>query len=310
MRIGIMFGARREVLSVEVLIERVQQIEHDGFSSFWVPHLSSLGFDALTALALVGYHTSRIELGTAVVPVYPFHPTALAQHALTAQVASKGRLALGIGLSHKPVVENSWGLSYNSPARYMQEYLQVLRPLISENQVDFAGEVFTVKAEINVQGATPCPVLIAGLAPRMLRHADELSDGTITWMAGAKTIETHIAPMLNEAAAGVGRPQPRICVALPIAVTDDAPNGREQANKDFHRYGQLVNYRRMLDIESSAGPEDVAVVGNEDEVETQLRTFATAGTTDFLASVFPVGNDMVASEARTLALLKCLNGNI
>lgn len=99
MRIGIMFGARREVLGVEALIQRVQQIEQDGFSSFWVPHLSSLGFDALTALALVGHHTSRIELGTAVVPVYPFHPTALAQHAMTAQVASNGRLALGIGLS-------------------------------------------------------------------------------------------------------------------------------------------------------------------------------------------------------------------
>lgn len=310
MRISLLLGARREVLGVDVLTQRVVQAEQDGFSGFWFVHLSALGFDALTAIALVGRATSRIELGTAVVPVYPFHPTALAQHALTAQAASQGRLTLGIGLSHKPVVENSWGLSYTKPARYMHEYLSVLRPLLDEGRVDFSGEVFTVKADLAVQEATPCPVLLAGLAPRMLHHAGALADGTITWMAGPKTIETHIAPGLHAAAGEVGRSQPRICVALPIAVNDDIPNGREQAGKDFQRYGQLVNYRRMLDIEGADSPAEVAVIGNETQVEEQLRAFAAAGTTDFLASIFPVGNDMVASEARTWALLQRLNGTI
>ena len=92
-------------------------------------------------------------------------------------------------------------------------------------------------------------------------------------------------------ARAVGRPTPRICVGLPIAVTDDEAQGRETAARDYSRYGQFVNYRRLLDIEGVAGPADVAVVGNEAQVEAQLRTFADAGATDFLASIFPVGDD-------------------
>ncbi len=192
----------------------------------------------------------------------------------------------------------------------MEEYLSVLRPLLSEGRVDFSGEVFTVNAQLHVQDSSPSPVLIAALAPRMLRLAGEQSDGTVTWMAGRQAIASHIAPRLGDAARAAGRPAPRICVGLPIVVTDDAAQGRETADQEFSRYGQLVNYRRMLDIEDVAGPADVAVVGNESQVEAQLRALADAGTTDFLASIFPVGDDADASITRTWNLLKELQGKI
>ncbi|WP_089937144.1 TIGR03564 family F420-dependent LLM class oxidoreductase [Candidatus Entotheonella palauensis] len=310
MRLGIFFGARRETVSYDDLTQHVRRAEADGFSHFWVPHLPTLGFDALTTLALVGRETTRIELGTAVVPVYSYHPLALAQHALTAQSASGGRLSLGIGLSHKPVVEDVMGLSYARPAGYMDEYLSVLRPLLSEGRVDFSGDVFKVNAQLHVQHSSPFPVLIAALAPRMLRLAGEQSDGTVTWMAGRQAIASHIAPRIGDAARAAGRPAPRICVGLPIAVTDDEVKGRETADQEFNRYGQLVNYRRMLDIEEVAGPADVAVVGNESQVEAQLRALADAGATDFLASIFPVGDDADASMTRTWNLLKALQGKI
>ena len=92
----------------------------------------------MTMLALAGTLTSRIELGTAVVPTYPRHPTVLMQQAMTVQVASKGRLSLGIGPSHKPAVEDSWGLSYDRPGRHTREYLTVLNQLVEES----AGELF------------------------------------------------------------------------------------------------------------------------------------------------------------------------
>jgi len=310
MRIGIFFGARREVVGLNTLVERASHAERDGLSHFWVPHLPTLGYDALTALAIIARQTSRIELGTAVVPVFAEHPLTLAQHAMTAQAASGGRLTLGIGLSHKPVVEGMLGLSYASPARYMEEYLSVLHPLFSEGRVDFTGQIFLVKAELRVQDSSPFPVLLAALAPRMLRLAGAMADGTVTWMAGRKTIESHIAPRLHAAAQAAGRPQPRVCVGLPIAVTDDETQGREYAAQDFQRYGQLANYRRLLDIEGVEGPADVAVVGNERQVEQQLRAFAAAGATDFLAAIFPAGENPDASIARTWNLLKNLNGTL
>lgn len=310
MHIGIISGARMEVMEPDALIQMARQVEQDGFRHLWFVHRPSLGYDTLTTIAFIGRKTSRIELGTAVVPVYPYHPVGLAQHAMTAQAMGGGRLTLGLGLSHQPMVENTLGLSYEHPARHMREYLSVLRPLVREGQVDFAGQVFRVKAELTVPGAAPFPILIAALAPMMLRIAGELADGTITWMAGRKTIESHIVPRLGAAAKTAGRPQPRICVALPIAVTDDSRSGHEQAAKEFRRYGQLVNYRRVLDIEGVNGPADVAVLGNESQVEQQLRGLAAAGATDFLAAIFPVGEDAAASMSRTWTLLKSLNGKL
>jgi F420-dependent oxidoreductase-like protein len=284
--------------------------EKDGFASFWLVQLASAGNDTLTTISLAGQQTRRIELGTGVIPVYARHPLALAQQAATTQVAAGGRLTLGLGLSHRPVVEDVMGLSYGKPARYMREYLSVLRPLINQEPVDFSGQVFSVKAGLEVTGSSPCPVLIAALAPLMLRLAGELADGTITWMAGRKTIETHIAPRISAAAESAGRPPPRVCVGLPIAVTDDRAGARQRADSTLQRYGQLANYRRVLDIEGAEGPADVAVIGNEVEVEEQLQAFADAGATDFLASIFPVGEDAPESEARTWEFLKSLNGTL
>jgi 5,10-methylenetetrahydromethanopterin reductase len=310
MRIGIIVGARQEVPRFDELARIATQAEGDGLQSLWFVHRPTLGYDVLTAIALLGRDTSRLELGTAVVPVYPYHPVGLAQHALTAQAATGGRLTLGLGLSHQPVVEELLGLSYARPARHMREYLSVLRPLIDTGRVDFAGQVFRVRGAMQVPGAAPCSVLIAALAPMMLRVAGELADGTITWMAGRKTVESHIVPRLTAAAKAAGRPQPRVCVALPVAVTDDAEQGRAEAARVFQRYGQLVNYRRVLDIEGVAGPADVAVVGDEQQVERQLRALASAGATDFLAAIFPVGADEAASTTRTWNLLKSLAGKL
>jgi len=305
MRIGITIDGGA---TPEQTVARAAEIEQDGFDSFWMSHI--FGADALMMLALVGQRTSRIELGTAVVPVYGRHPVALAQQALTAQAASDGRLALGIGLSHQIVVENMWGLSYERPAAHMREYLSVLGPLLREGKVSFSGEVFRVNGNVQVASATPPTLLIAALAPVMLRIAGEMTDGTVTWMSGIKTIETHIAPRINRAAKAAGRPQPRVCASLPIAVTDDVARARQLAAQVFQVYGQLPNYQRVLAKQGAQGPADVAIVGNEAEAEQQLRALASAGATDFLAAILPVGDQPDASYARTMALLKGLVGKV
>ena len=293
---------------VATQVQSVVKAEEDGFDSIWFGQI--FGPDVLTVLALAGQKTSRIELGTSVVPTYPRHPHVLAQQALTVQAATSGRFNLGIGLSHAPVVESMWGLKYDRPAVHMREYLSVLLPLINEGRASFSGESFRVNVTVQVSVPKPPPVLIAALAPVMLRLAGERTDGTITWMAGPKTLETHIVPRINKAAKDAGKPAPRVVAGLPIAVTDDAAGARERAARSFQIYGTLPNYQRVLNIEGAPGPADVAVVGNESEVERQLRSIASAGATDFLAGMFPVGDDIQASLARTRALLKGLVGKV
>ena len=239
---------------VDGQVQSVVDAENDGFDGIWFGQV--FGPDVLTVLALAGQKTSRIEMGTSIIPTYPRHPHVMAQQALTTQAASNGRFNLGIGLSHAPVVEGMWGLSYERPAVRMREYLSVLLPLVREGRVSFSGEFFRVNASVSVPVSKPPPVLIAALAPVMLRMAGAMTDGTITWMVGPKTLETHIVPRINKAADGAGRPKPRIVVGLPVAVTDDADAARERAARSFQVYGTLPNYQRMLNIEGASGPAE------------------------------------------------------
>ena len=294
--------------TVEGQVQTVINAENDGLDGIWFPQI--FGTDVLTVLAMVGQKTSRIELGTCVVPIYPRHPHSLAGQALTVQAATNGRFNLGIGLSHAPVVEGMWGLSYERPAVYMREYLSVLLPLVREGRVSFNGDFFRVSATVQVPVPEPLPVLIAALAPVMLRIAGEMTDGTITWMVGPKTLANHIVPRITKAAKEAGRPAPRVVVGLPIAVTDDPDGARERAARSFQVYGTLPNYKRMLNIEGVGGPAEVAIVGKESEVEQQLRNLASAGATDFLGGMFPVGEDIQGSLGRTRALLKELVGKV
>ncbi len=310
MRIGVFVGASTaDLMSLDDLIGRIKQAEDDGFDSFWVPHISARGYDALTVLALAGVQTSRIELGVGVVPTYPRHPVALAQQALTTAAASNSRFVLGIGPSHRPGIEGSFGLSYDRPALHVREYLSVLRPLMETGRVQFSGEFYNVNAELDVPNRPECPVLISALAPRMLRLAGERADGTITWMAGPRAIREHVAPRIRRAAEASGRNEPRVCVGLPATVCDDEAVGRRRAAAAYERYGQLVNYRRVLDIEGVEGPSEVAVIGNEASLRRQLEEFADAGATDFLANIFAAG-DNGETGARTYAALKDLVGRV
>ncbi len=312
MRISINFGGvaslEAQIQRLDDQVQRAVDAERDGFDGVWFAQI--FGADALTIIALAGEKTERIELGTAVVPTFSRHPFTMALQALTVQAATDGRFTLGIGPSHQLVIENMWGLSYDKPATHVREYVSVLRSLSEDGNVAFSGSAFNVTGGLQVPGGKPFPILIAALAPMMLRVAGELADGTLTWMAGPKTIEQHIVPRINAAAEAAGRPKPRVCMALPVAVTDNPAKARERATAEFQMYGQLPSYRRMLDKEGAAGPADVAIVGDEAAVERQVRACADAGATDFSAAIFPADDDAEASVARTRALLKSLVGKV
>ena len=186
----------------------------------------------------------------------------------------------------------------------------MLRPLLEQGAAQFAGDFYRVNLELAAPGERPaCPVLISALAPQMLRLAGELADGTVTWMAGPRAVGQHIAPRIRRAADRGGRPAPRVCVGLPAAVTDDEPAARRRAAESYQRYGELVNYRRVLDIEGVESPAEVAVIGNEASLQRQLAAFAEAGATDFVANIFDLPGEPESAQ-RTYNALKSLAGQI
>jgi len=304
MRIGIMLGATPGPdKTLDGLIAFAKELEVRGFPSLWLAHV--FGADAITALALVGRETSRIELGTAVVPTYPRHPAAMAQQALTAGVASGGRFTLGVGLSHQLVIEAMMGLSYDKPAAHMREYLEVLAPLLRGEPVAYQGERYRVNAGLQLEGAQPVPLLVAALGPAMLGVTGRLAQGTITWMTGPKTLSSHVVPSLREAASKAERPEPRVVAGLPVVITDDVEKAREGVASMLQMYGTLPSYRAMLDREGVEGPADIALVGNEAQVGAAVDQLVETGASDLMAAIAPVESD---TAERTLEFLAARAG--
>jgi len=278
-------GARGET-TVPGLVERAQALEAAGFHGLWMP--TAFGFDAMTALAVVASQTTRVELGTAVVPTFPRHPVVMAQQALTAQSAAGGRFTLGIGLSHKVMMEDALGIPYEHPAKHMREYLAVLAPLLRGEAATFRGETYRVNTPLTVT-APPVQLLVAAMGPEMLKLAGTFADGTVTSWVGPKTLASHIVPTIAAAAREAGRPTPRIAVGLPIVLTDDAVTARAQLAQQAAWYNSLPSYRAMLDREGVAGPADIALVGDKRGLDEAIDRLEEAGATDFLAQLISTG---------------------
>ena len=298
MRVGTMLSMPGDKVGTGGLVERAAAAEAAGFASAWLPQVGTV--DALMALALGGRETSQIELGTAVVPTYPRHPTVMAEHALTVQDASGNRLALGIGLSHRFLIENSLGLDYSKPIPHTREYLTILNGLLAGEAVDHQGELYNVKSNVTVGSATRPPVLVAALGPAMLRLCGRLADGTITWMGGIEYLRDIAIPTMTEAAAAAGRPAPRFVAMVPVLLSDDVDAGRETINEAFKMYGQIPSYRATLDRGGAALPADVAVVGDAAAIEAGVAAFAEIGVTD-LAAVVPPNTPSTEATTELLA---------
>jgi F420-dependent oxidoreductase-like protein len=301
MRIGLGAGAA----TIGRIIEQAVEAEAAGFTSLWFP--SAVLGDPLAAIAVAGRATSSIELGTAVLQTYTAHPllTAARVASVSATIDRPG-LVLGMGPSHDRAVEGMYGLSYSHVGRHTEEYTRIVVAALRGDDVQVDGSDFRVHVGNPPAAPFPVPVLLGALAPRMLRVAGEVADGTITWMANREALESHVVPRIRAAAAAAGRPEPRIVVGLPVAVHDDVDAARNDAARQYGLYGELPNYARILRAGGLERSADACIVGDEESVAAQLRALVDAGATDVWAATFAVGAERKASRARTRALLEQL----
>jgi len=310
LRIGLMIGPERGRYRHKVgqLVADAQAAERDGFTSVWVPQIPG-DFDALTAIALMGQATERIELGTAVLPIQTRHPIAMAQEVLSSQAVCEGRFTLGLGVSHHWVIDDMLGLPYERPAHQMRDYLEVLNAALrGPGSVDVENDGYRVHSPMDVTDYDPTGILLAALAPVMLRIAGEHASGTILWMADERAIAGHVAPRIAKAAAEAGRPAPRIVAGVPVALCpkDEVDSARERANRTLGHAEFCPNYQRLLDRGDATDVGDILAAGDESAVVDRLRAFRDAGATDLAVRVLPLGPDRAArieSRRRTLAFL-------
>ncbi len=177
----------------------------------------------------------------------------------------------------------------------------MLAPLLRGETVTYAGEQYNVKdVRLQVAGSGQVPLLVAALGPVMLKLTGELADGTVTWMAGPKTLESYIVPTLGKAARSAGKPEPTVAAGFPVLLTNEPDAGRQKIGKILEVYGMLPSYRAMLDKEGVEGPADLALVGDEKALRDGLRRIRETGITDFGAAIV---TDDEESHVRTLEFL-------
>ena len=274
------------------LIEAAKRIEKAGLDHIWISHI--FGFDSISVMALIGREVPRISLGTAVTPTYPRHPTAMAQQALTTATFSGNRFTLGIGLSHKKIIEDFMGFSFDKPTHHMREYLSILMPLARGEKVSFSGNEYKVSNfRLNIPEAKPMPVVLGALGSKMLEIAGELTDGTNTWMVGHKTMRSHIVP-------GLRNPKSRVIGGVPIVLTNQVSEAKDQIAKILRGYGKVPSYRAMLDMEKAEGPADVASVGDEKTLREEIYKYRDAGVTELNAYIMHTDS---GATKRTLEFL-------
>jgi 5,10-methylenetetrahydromethanopterin reductase len=299
MRIGINGSGRMLIDGVPGLLVDMAAAEAAGFSSYWVAQVGLV--DALTVIGSHGNTGSIMEIGTAVISSWERHPHTLAAQALTTQALIGERLIVGIGVNHQPHVEGSLRLPWHKPVRHMLDYLAILDALLTTGSASYQGEAWSFEGEAARPSAGVPSVMIAALGDQMLKVAGRRSDGTILWCVGPKTIRTHIAPIINDAAAAANRPPPAIVCSIPVWVTDDPEPARQFLASILADYATLPSYRAMMDIEGVEGLGDLSIVGPEEFVRDAMGELLECGVTDF--TPVPMGGNP-DEESRTMHVLE------
>jgi len=199
-------------------------------------------------LAAYAAATTRVGLGNGVVPVYPRHPVAMAQSALTLNEVSGGRFRLGIGVSHKTSMEAMLGLRLVEPLAVMREYVAVLRGALGAGS-EFEGRHYRVRWAMAVPTRPPAPpIYLAALSVKMLELAGEIADGVVLWLCPPAYVRDVAVPALERGRRRAGKPLAgfEVVAAVPLAVTDARAAAMAAFRAELKRYLEQPFYRAMM----------------------------------------------------------------
>jgi F420-dependent oxidoreductase-like protein len=290
-------------------VANIVAAEAAGVRQIWMTQTHSTA-DTLATFAAAAARTSRIRLGTAIVPTYPRHPLALAQQALAVADLAPGRLRLGIGGSHRSTIEGVYGLQLVSPMEHLREYLTILRGLLWDGAVDHRGDFYSVKTTL--QRAPRPPLLISALRANAFRLAGAISDGAISWVCPVPYLLGAALPALRAGAAEAGRPAPPLVAHIPVALSQNGAATLAAARRQLSAYARQPFYTAMFaaagfPVDERAGMSDdlldnLVVAGDEATVGARLAALLDAGLDELLVMLVPTG-DAEAEIARLSRLL-------
>lgn len=278
--------------SLEQAIERVRLAEQLGYEAVYTTHIA--GRESLTVLTAYALASERIRIGTGVVPIYTRTPATMAQTAATIDELSGGRLTLGLGVSHRPVVEAWHGQRIDKPVSEMREYTAIVRAIL-RGEPPLDGEKWQSSFALAGLEARPrLPIYLAALSPAMLRLAGEIADGVMLWLCNPHYIRDVVVPEVRAGRERAGRTLEGfdIVAAVPSALVEDRTQAYEAMRTDLLPYFGLPFYRAMLERSGFAG--DIAAF---DAAGGDFEAMRAAISDEFLSVLTAVGDSPDAVQA-------------
>ncbi|HEX6349617.1 MAG TPA: LLM class flavin-dependent oxidoreductase [Candidatus Dormibacteraeota bacterium] len=277
--------------SLPEAVERARAAERLGYDSIWSSQLPG-SRDTALVLAAYAQATERVRLGTAVLPIYTRHPTAMAQMAMTLDELSGGRFILGLGVSHQVTVESMWGLRLENPVVAMREYLTILRASFREGAADQAGRHFSAHWGYTAPRNGELPIYIAALGEHMLQLAGELADGVSLWMCPPGYVREVVVPQVRAGRERAGKPLEGfdIMAVVPVSLAAEPQKARDAFRETVKRYAGLPFYRKVLDSSgfaeelardqvSERAVDELAGIGDAAAVQGAIARYREAGVT-------------------------------
>jgi F420-dependent oxidoreductase-like protein len=255
--------------------------------------------DTLTLFAAAAAQTTRVRLGTSIVQVYPRHPLVMALQAATINDLAPGRLRLGVGTSHRHIIENIYGLSMPSPLAYLREYVEVMRQGLWEGRIDHQGRFFKVAA--TVPRPAQIPLLISALGEKAFHLAGEIADGAISWVCPVPYLLDKALPALRAGAEEQHRPAPPLVAHIPVAMSTDTVAVQAAATQRVSFYTRAPFYMHMFALAGFPVAEDgsgvdalvkeLVVAGDQAQVERRVRELFASGLDELLLMLIPVADE-------------------
>ncbi|GIW07641.1 MAG: LLM class F420-dependent oxidoreductase [Dehalococcoidia bacterium] len=294
------------------ILANIERAEQMGIRAAWLT-AGGLVSDSVTVFAAAAMRTSRIVLGTCIAQTWPRHPLLMAIQASTVAAFAPGRFRLGVGPSHGPQMEPTWGIPYEKPLGHLRDYLAVLKPALERGQVDVENRRYRVHATL--PKAAGVPVLISALREKSFRLAGEWADGAITWVTPITFVQQRALAAIAEGAHAAGRPTPPIIFHAPVCITDRPDEARQATRQQLALYPRLPNYAAMFraagyepenDGWTDAMIDAVVLHGDEATVASRLRALFDAGIGEVI--VHPIGapSDPAGSIDRAWRLVAAL----
>jgi len=288
----------------------VEHMEDIGISAVWST-TGGVGGDALTFFAAAAVRTEKILMGTSIIPTYPRHPIVIAQQVQSLESLAPGRFRLGIGPSHKKQIEDNYGINFDAPLGRLREYIQILKTLFNNGEVNFDGHYY--KANTQIPSPINVPVMASALRQKSFELCGEEADGAISWVCPGVYLRDVAVSAIRSGADRTGRQTPPLIAHAPVCVHDDAEEVKSAAKEKIGFYPRAPFYASMFADagfpEASEGTwsdgmiDAVVLSGDESEVETRLRELFSFGANEILVTPISAGSDKKGSMERTLKLL-------